>query len=56
MLYEFVVTFIFTFLIVATISFIVKNLLLKTVTRDKKEFGILISQSILITILLTWII
>lgn len=55
MLYEFVVTFIFTFLIVATISFMVKKLLLKTITREKKELWILISQSVSIAILLTWV-
>jgi hypothetical protein len=56
MAYEFVLTFIFTFLVIGTISFIVNTYLSKGKAGKKKGYSILLIQSVIISILLTWVI
>ncbi|NHM33422.1 hypothetical protein [Neobacillus terrae] len=56
MLYEFVLTLVFTYAIVTPISFVVNKLLSNRSKRGKKVYGMLFDQSLLIAILLTWIV
>ena len=55
MLYEFVLTFIFTLSIVTAICFVLNKLLSNSTNREKKVYGVLFGQSLLVAILLTWI-
>lgn len=56
MVYEFVLTLIFTFLVVGIISFILNTYLSKGKAVKKKGYTILLIQSFIISVLLTWII
>ena len=55
MLYEFVLTFIFTLFVVTTINFIVNRCLPSRSTRER-NVNFLMGQSFFIATLLTWII
>jgi hypothetical protein len=55
MLYEFVLTFIFTLLVVTTINFIVNKILPSRSTKER-NVDFLMGQSLFIATLLTWVI
>ncbi|WP_188048520.1 hypothetical protein [Bacillus sp. CH30_1T] len=55
MAYEFILTFIFTFLVVVIISFILNTYLSKGKAGKKKGYSILLIQSFIISVLLTWV-
>ncbi|HZG70658.1 MAG TPA: hypothetical protein VEY51_03895 [Chondromyces sp.] len=56
MVYDFLLTFFFTFLLVSIISFILNTYLPKGKAEQKKGVVILLIQSLVISFLLTWII
>ena len=55
MLYEFVLSFIFTLLVVTTINFIVNKILPSRSTKERNVY-FLMGQSLFIATLLTWFI